>query len=137
MKPVLYCANIAEEDIKKDDIPYVNTVKEIAAKEGSGVVVISAKIEEELGELSPEDREMFLEDLGIESAGLDKMINASYTLLGLISFLTAGPKEVRGSPPCCSWPRDVPGKAARWTSAEQTWGWRRPPPILTAWERRS
>ena len=95
MKPVLYCANIAEEDIKKDDIPYVNTVKEIAAKEGSGVVVISAKIEEELGELSPEDREMFLEDLGIESAGLDKMINASYTLLGLISFLTAGPKEVR------------------------------------------
>ncbi|MCR5384098.1 MAG: redox-regulated ATPase YchF [Saccharofermentans sp.] len=95
MKPVLYCANIAEEDIKKDDIPYVNTVKEIAEKEGSGVVVISAKIEEELGELSPEDREMFLEDLGIESAGLDKMINASYTLLGLISFLTAGPKEVR------------------------------------------
>ena len=96
MKPVLYCANIAEDDIKKkDDIPYVKTVKEIAEKEGSGVVVISAKIEEELGELSPEDREMFLEDLGIESAGLDQMINASYTLLGLISFLTAGPKEVR------------------------------------------
>ncbi|MCR5329340.1 MAG: redox-regulated ATPase YchF [Saccharofermentans sp.] len=95
MKPVLYCANIAEDDIKKDSIPYVDVVKEIAEKEGSGVVVISAKIEEELGELSPEDREMFLEDLGIESAGLDKMINASYTLLGLISFLTAGPKEVR------------------------------------------
>ena len=95
MKPVLYCANIAEDDIKKASIPYVDTVKEIAEKEGSGVVVISAKIEEELGELSPEDREMFLEDLGIESAGLDKMINASYTLLGLISFLTAGPKEVR------------------------------------------
>ena len=95
MKPVLYCANIAEDDIKKDSIPYVDVVKEIADKEGSGVVVISAKIEEELGELSPEDREMFLEDLGIESAGLDKMINASYTLLGLISFLTAGPKEVR------------------------------------------
>ena len=95
MKPVLYCANIAEEDIKKDDIEYVNIVKDIASKEGSGVVVISAKIEEELGELSPEDREMFLEDLGIESAGLDKMINASYSLLGLISFLTAGPKEVR------------------------------------------
>ena len=95
MKPVLYCANIAEDDIKKESIPYVDVVKEIAEKEGSGVVVISAKIEEELGELSPEDREMFLEDLGIESAGLDKMINASYTLLGLISFLTAGPKEVR------------------------------------------
>ena len=95
LKPVLYCANIAEDDIKKEDIPYVNVVKDIAAKEGSGVVVISAKIEEELGELSPEDREMFLEDLGIESAGLDKMINASYSLLGLISYLTAGPKEVR------------------------------------------
>jgi GTP-binding protein YchF len=96
MKPVLYCANIAEADIKKkEDIPYVKVVKDIAAKEGSGVVVISAKIEEELGELSPEDREMFLEDLGIESAGLDQMINASYSLLGLISFLTAGPKEVR------------------------------------------
>lgn len=95
MKPVLYCANIAEDDIKKESIPYVEVVKEIAEKEGSGVVVISAKIEEELGELAPEDREMFLEDLGIESAGLDKMINASYTLLGLISFLTAGPKEVR------------------------------------------
>ena len=95
MKPVLYCANIAEDDIKKESIPYVDVVKEIAEKEGSGVVVISAKIEEELGELAPEDREMFLEDLGIESAGLDKMINASYTLLGLISFLTAGPKEVR------------------------------------------
>lgn len=95
MKPVLYCANIAEDDIKKESIPYVDVVKEIAEKEGSGVVVISAKIEEELGELASEDREMFLEDLGIESAGLDKMINASYTLLGLISFLTAGPKEVR------------------------------------------
>ena len=95
LKPVLYCANIAEKDIRNDDIPYVNTVKDIAAKEGSGVVVISAKIEEEIGELSPEDRELFLEDLGIDSTGLDKMINASYSLLGLISFLTAGPKEVR------------------------------------------
>lgn len=95
MKPVLYCANIDENDIKNDNIPYVNEVKAIADKEGSGVVVISAKIEEELGELAPEDREMFLEDLGIESAGLDRMINASYDLLGLISYLTAGPQEVR------------------------------------------
>ena len=95
MKPVLYCANIAEDDIKKTDIPYVKTVEEIAAKENSGVVVISAKIEDELGQLEPEDREMFLSDLGIESAGLDKMIKASYKLLGLISYLTAGPKEVR------------------------------------------
>ena len=95
MKPVLYCANIAEDDIKNDDIPYVNTVKEIAAKTESEVVVISAKIEEELSQLDPEDKEMFLEDLGIDSAGLDKMIQASYKLLGLISYLTAGPTEVR------------------------------------------
>jgi len=95
LKPVLYCANIAEDDIKNPDIPYVNTVKRIAAESGSEVVVISAKIEEELGQLEPEDRQMFLDDLGIDSAGLDKMIQASYKLLGLISFLTAGPTEVR------------------------------------------
>ncbi len=90
LKPVLYCANIAEEDIKNPDIPYVNVVKEIASHENAAVVVISAKIEDELGQLEPDDRQMFLDDLGIESAGLDKMIQASYTLLGLISYLTAG-----------------------------------------------
>ncbi|MBR3533550.1 MAG: redox-regulated ATPase YchF [Clostridiales bacterium] len=95
MKPVLYCCNIKEEDIGKEDIPYVETVKKIAAEEGSGVVVISAKIEEELSQLDDEDRQMFLDDLGLDSAGLDKMIQASYRLLGLISFLTAGPQEVR------------------------------------------
>ncbi|MCR5615194.1 MAG: redox-regulated ATPase YchF [Saccharofermentans sp.] len=95
MKPVLYCANIAEDDIKNPDIPYVQTVRDIASKENAAVVVISAKIEDELGQLEAEDRQMFLDDLGIESAGLDKMIRASYTLLGLISYLTAGPKEVR------------------------------------------
>ena len=95
MKPVLYCANIAEDDIKNPDIPYVQTVKDIASKENAAVVVISAKIEDELGQLEADDRQMFLDDLGIESAGLDKMIKASYSLLGLISYLTAGPKEVR------------------------------------------
>ena len=95
LKPVLFCANISEDDIHNDDIPYVNKVKEIADKTNNAVVVISAKIEEELGQLEPEDREMFLEDLGIDSAGLDKMIQASYSLLGLISYLTAGPQEVR------------------------------------------
>ena len=95
MKPVLYCANIAEDDIKNPDIPYVKTVRDIASKENAAVVVISAKIEDELGQLEDEDRQMFLDDLGIESAGLDKMIQASYKLLGLISYLTAGPKEVR------------------------------------------
>ncbi|MCR4689446.1 MAG: redox-regulated ATPase YchF [Saccharofermentans sp.] len=95
MKPVLYCANIAEDDIKDPDIEYVNIVKDIASKENAEVVVISAKIEDELGQLEEEDRQMFLDDLGITSAGLDKMIKASYKLLGLISYLTAGPKEVR------------------------------------------
>ncbi len=95
LKPVLYCCNIKEDDIGNDNIPYVETVKKIAAEEGSQVVVISAKIEEELSQLEEEDRQMFLDDLGLDSAGLDKMIQASYKLLGLISFLTAGPQEVR------------------------------------------
>lgn len=95
LKPVLYCCNIKEDDIGKDDIPYVNTVKKIAEEEGSQVVVISAKIEEELSQLEDEDRQMFLDDLGLDAAGLDKMIQASYKLLGLISYLTAGPQEVR------------------------------------------
>ena len=77
------------------DLQLISIVKDIASKENAAVVVISAKIEDELGQLDPEDRQMFLDDLGIESAGLDKMIQASYTLLGLISYLTAGPKEVR------------------------------------------
>ena len=95
LKPVLYCCNIKEDDIGNDDIPYVNVVKKIAEAEGSQVVVISAKIEEELSQLEEEDRQMFLDDLGLDSAGLDKMIQASYKLLGLISYLTAGPQEVR------------------------------------------
>jgi len=80
---------------KIPDIPYVNKVKAIAEAEGSEVVVISAKIEEELSQLDDEDRQMFLDELGLDSAGLDKMIQASYKLLGLISYLTAGPTEVR------------------------------------------
>ena len=95
LKPVLFCANIAEDDIKNPEIPYVQKVREIASEQGAEVVVISAKIEDELGQLEPEDREMFLDDLGLDCAGLDKMIQASYKLLGLISYLTAGPQEVR------------------------------------------
>ena len=95
LKPVLFCANIAEDDIKNPDIPYVQKVRQIASSQDAEVVVISAKIEDELGQLEPEDREMFLEDLGLDCAGLDKMIQASYKLLGLISYLTAGPQEVR------------------------------------------
>lgn len=95
MKPVLFCANIAEDDISNEDNDYVKTVKRIASETDSEVVVISARIEEELSQLDAEDREAFLEELGIQSAGLDKMIKASYKLLGLISYLTAGPTEVR------------------------------------------
>lgn len=95
MKPVLFCANIAEDDISNEDNDYVKSVKRIASETDSEVVVISARIEEELSQLDAEDREAFLEELGIQSAGLDKMIKASYKLLGLISYLTAGPTEVR------------------------------------------
>src|SRR5699024_6454131 len=74
---------------------YVKQIKEYADNEGSEVIVISAKIEEELATLDDEDREMFLEDLGVEEAGLDKLIRASYNLLGLATYFTAGEQEVR------------------------------------------
>jgi len=96
-KPVIYAANVNEEDYANDGVnnPYVKAVKEIAAKENSEVFVICAKIEQEMAELDDEERKIFLEDLGLEESGLDKLIKASYRLLGLISFLTAGPKETR------------------------------------------
>ncbi|HOO61947.1 MAG TPA: redox-regulated ATPase YchF [Bacillota bacterium] len=95
LKPVLYVANIAESDIGSADSDYVKTVREIAAKTDAECVVISAKIEEEIAMLDADEKAMFLEELGLSEAGLDKMIQASYKLLGLISFLTAGPTEVR------------------------------------------
>lgn len=95
LKPVLYVANIAESDISAPDIEYVKTVEEIAARSGEECVVISAKIEEEIAMLDLEEKAMFLEELGLSQSGLDKMIQASYKLLGLISYLTAGPQEVR------------------------------------------
>ena len=95
LKPVLYVANIAENDINKPDSDYVKSVRSVAQNENADVVVISAKIEEEIAMLDDEERLMFLEELGLDSSGLDKMIKASYHLLGLISFLTAGPTEVR------------------------------------------
>ena len=96
-KPVIYAANVAEDDLADDGAsnPFVANVREFAAKEGSEVFVISAKIEEELSELDDEDRKLFLEDLGVSSGGLEKLIAASYRLLGLMSFLTAGEKETR------------------------------------------
>ena len=94
-KPVIYAANVAEGDLADDGAsnPFVAQVREFAAEEGSEVFVISAQIEAELAELDDDEREMFLEDLGISESSLDKLIRASYHLLGLISFLTAGPME--------------------------------------------
>jgi hypothetical protein len=96
-KPVLYAANVGEEDLADDgeNNPYVKRVRELAAKEGSGVFVICAKIEEEIAELDNDEKLEFLADLGCKNSGLDRLIAASYELLGLISYLTAGEKEVR------------------------------------------
>ena len=94
-KPVIYAANVSEDDIADGDNDYVKAVREYAAAEGSEVVVICAKIEAELAELEDEEREMFLEDMGITEAGLDKLIKSSYSLLDLISFLTTGEDETR------------------------------------------
>lgn len=96
-KPVIYAANISELDMGKpeDDIPLVKTVKEYAAKEGSEVLVICARTEEELSLMEPEESEMFLKELGLEESGLNRLIKKSYALLGLISYLTSGEKETR------------------------------------------
>lgn len=97
MKPVIYAANVAEDDFSKgiENNALVNRVKEYAASENSEVMPVSARIEEEIAQLEPDEREMFLEDLGMTESGLDRLIKASYSLLGLISYLTAGEPEVR------------------------------------------
>ena len=96
-KPVIYAANVTEDDLQDDGAsnPFVQKVREQAAKEGSSVFVICAKAEEEIAELPDDEKAMFLEELGISESGLDKLIRASYDLLGLISYLTAGEKETR------------------------------------------
>ena len=96
-KPVIYAANVAEEDAADgtEDNEYVAAVRKLAEDEGSEVVVISAKVEAELSELDDEERDMFLEELGISEAGLDKLIKSSYALLNLISFITTGEDETR------------------------------------------
>ncbi|HJA03002.1 MAG TPA: redox-regulated ATPase YchF [Candidatus Gallimonas gallistercoris] len=95
-KPIIYCANIAESDMgKEQENPYVQQVKAYAAKHSAETIVVCAKTEEELSEMDEEDREMFLQDFGLKESGLDKLIKASYALLGLISYLTAGEKETR------------------------------------------
>lgn len=93
-KPIIYVANISENEIGKEN-KYVEEVKKIAKDEHCGYVSLCAKIEEELIALDPEEREMFKEELGIKQSGLEKLVTACYDLLGLMSFLTAGEKEVR------------------------------------------
>ena len=94
-KPVIYVANIGEDDLAKETNKYVEVVKEIAKKENAKVVALCTKIEEELAALDKDERQMFKEELGIKSSGLEKLVVASYDLLGLMSYLTAGEKEVR------------------------------------------
>lgn len=94
-KPVIYAANVSEDDAAAEDNEYVHKVRDFAATEGSDVVVVCAKIEAEMSELEDDEKAMFLEEMGISESGLDKLVKASYRLLDLISFLTAGEPEVR------------------------------------------
>ena len=95
-KPVIYAANVSEDEAADgSENPYIKSVREFAQAEGAEVVVICAEIEQEISELEDEEKAMFLEELGISESGLDKLIKASYSLLDLISFLTAGEDEVR------------------------------------------
>ena len=96
MKPMLYVANVSEDDLLDVDAnKHVASVREFAASEGSQVIVVCAKIEEEMASLEDEEKAMFLEELGIDESGLDKLIKASYSLLGLATYFTAGVQEVR------------------------------------------
>ncbi len=96
-KPVIYAANMKEDDFlgNIEENAFYKEVCEIAASESSGVLSICAKIEEEISDMSNEDKLMFLNDIGLSESGLDRLIKESYSLLGLISFLTAGKQEVR------------------------------------------
>lgn len=95
-KPVLYVANVSENEVSDyEENPYVKQVQEYATGEGAEVIVISAKVESEIAELDGEDRKLFLEELGLEESGLNRLIRAAYKLLGLITYFTAGEPEVR------------------------------------------
>jgi GTP-binding protein YchF len=96
MKPILYVANVSESEVAgSDDNPYVQKVRDYAKKEEAEVIVISAKVESEIAELEGEDKAMFLEELGLQESGLDRLIRAAYKLLGLNTYFTAGVQEVR------------------------------------------
>ncbi len=97
LKPVIYAANVSEDEAGEEPMsnPHYAALKTFAESEHAEVLPVCAQIEAEIAELSGEEKQAFLEDLGIAESGLDRLIKASYALLGLISFLTAGPKEVR------------------------------------------
>lgn len=96
VKPVLFVANVSEEEVADpENNPYVQKVKEYAAEEGAEVIAVSAKLESEIAELSNEEAKDFLAEMGMQESGLDKLIKASFKLLGLMTFLTAGEQEVR------------------------------------------
>ena len=97
LKPIIYAANLSEDEIRNggNDNEYYHVLEEIAAKEKAVVIPVSAKIEAEISELDDEEKEMFIEELGMSESGLSRLVKASYTLLGLISYLTAGEQETR------------------------------------------
>ena len=96
LKPVLYAGNVSENDLSSLEAnKFLAELKEVTAGEGSEVMVICAKVEEEIAQLADEEKADFLEAMGLDESGLDKLIKASYKILGLISYLTAGPQEVR------------------------------------------
>ncbi len=96
-KPLIYVANIAEDQLSQPEetLPLLQSLKQYVAKEGAEVLVISVRVEEELSALEPDEKNLFMKELGIRESGLDQLVKESYKLLGLISYLTAGPKEVR------------------------------------------
>ena len=94
LKPTLYIANVSEDELTEEN-SYVKKVRELAEMEGAQVVVICAKVESEIAELDADEAKEFLADLGLESSGLDRLIHAAFDLLGLMTFLTAGPDECR------------------------------------------
>ena len=95
MKPILYVANISEDDLGKEDNEYVKEVKKYASEEGNLAISLSVKVEEDLSTLEGEEEKEMLEAYGLEESGLDSVVRASYDLLGLMSYLTAGKQECR------------------------------------------
>ena len=108
-KPVIYAANMSEDDLMEGMLgnPHYQTVKKLALDEGAEYIPICAKTEEDIADYTPEEKKEFLAEMGIEATGLDNLIKASYGLLGLISFLTDGKKELPTPGPSAAVPRPL------------------------------